>query len=212
MSDNESDDGQRGPSIGTYEGERHPETMARHGRGVATLANGDNYEGMYENGQRHGKGSYQFVNGARYVGEYSQNKKHGQGTFYYPDGSIYEGSWAEDLRVGQGKYTYPNGDTYEGEWANNLRHGKGTYTYAKTGAQYVGDWKQGLRVGNGELVLGKFRYQGAFSDSQPIGDGKFIFSHGCEQQGSFVVQENRTADDDAIITVSWAGKSIAATR
>lgn len=39
----------------TYEGDRHPDTQARHGRGVANLPNGDKYEGQYVDGQRHGQ-------------------------------------------------------------------------------------------------------------------------------------------------------------
>ncbi len=87
----------------TYEGDRHPETKERHGKGKATLPNGDTYEGDYVHNKRHGKvqasgeqlliskGTYRFKNGAKYIGDYVDNKKHGQGVFHYPDGSRYDG-------------------------------------------------------------------------------------------------------------------------
>ena len=38
----------------TYEGERN-EANERHGKGLATLPNGDVYDGYYANGKRHGQ-------------------------------------------------------------------------------------------------------------------------------------------------------------
>ena len=47
-------------SLGVYEGERN-QKEERHGKGKATLSNGDIYEGEYENGKRHGYGIYKYV-------------------------------------------------------------------------------------------------------------------------------------------------------
>ena len=71
-----------------YDGERN-EKGDRHGKGKATLPNGDTYEGEYKNGVRHGYGEYLFYgqNNAKYEGYYAENKKNGQGVFHYPDKS-----------------------------------------------------------------------------------------------------------------------------
>ena len=65
MSDIEDDEEGGVPGIGTYEGDRDPNTQERHGRGLATLKSGDVYDGEYERGKRHGQGVYRFKNKAR---------------------------------------------------------------------------------------------------------------------------------------------------
>lgn len=47
-------------NLGVYEGERN-QKEERHGKGKATLPNGDIYEGEYENGKRHGYGIYKYA-------------------------------------------------------------------------------------------------------------------------------------------------------
>ena len=54
MSDEYESDAEQGPTIGTYEGDRHPESLARHGKGKTTLPNGDTYDGDYVDGVRSG--------------------------------------------------------------------------------------------------------------------------------------------------------------
>ncbi|CAD5118288.1 DgyrCDS7002 [Dimorphilus gyrociliatus] len=179
---------EQGANLGTYEGERN-DKEERHGRGKATLSNGDTYEGMYENNKRHGQGTYRFKNGARYIGEWNKGKKHGQGMFIYPDGSKYEGSWADDQRCGFGKYFYVNGDTFDGEWQNHLRHGQGCYVFAKTGSKYVGTWKEGKREGQGELIHLNHKYVGPYVEDKPKGKGKYVFDLGCQQHGEYIVVE-----------------------
>eukprot|EP00051_Salpingoeca_urceolata_P002118 m.47383 g.47383 ORF g.47383 m.47383 type:complete len:224 (-) comp11915_c0_seq2:84-755(-) len=210
MSDDES--GDEGPTIGTYEGERHPETQERHGKGLATLPNGDVYDGEYDRGVRHGQGTYKFKNGARYVGSYAAGKKAGQGVFYYPDGSIYDGAWVDDQRCGHGKYTYPNGDTYEGLWANNVREGQGVYTYAATGVKFEGEWAQDVRSGPGTVVHNNHTLSATFASNYPTpgADATYSFQGGFAQQGSFAVapadeDEEEPVDEEAppAPTLQW---------
>eukprot|EP00043_Microstomoeca_roanoka_P009450 m.89622 g.89622 ORF g.89622 m.89622 type:complete len:213 (-) comp14587_c3_seq2:378-1016(-) len=210
MSDYEDEDEQQ-PTVGSYTGERHPDTGARHGKGHAVLPNGDEYKGDYVDGQRHGQGIYQFKNGARYEGGYSQNKKHGRGIFYYPDGSKYEGDFKEDHRTGYGVYTYPNGDTYEGDWIAGLRDGNGTYTYAETGAKYSGSWSKGNRVGEGSLVYSDMQFQGTFLEDQPLGPGKFVFNKGYEQTGEYVVADTtEEQEENGRRSMKWIGQNLEA--
>lgn len=60
MSDIEDDEEGGVPGIGTYEGDRDPNTQERHGHGRALLKNGDVYDGEYSQGKRHGQGVYRF--------------------------------------------------------------------------------------------------------------------------------------------------------
>lgn len=58
MSDSEDESVEdEGLYLGEYEGERN-EDEERHGKGKATLPNGDVYEGQYVHGKRHGQGTY----------------------------------------------------------------------------------------------------------------------------------------------------------
>eukprot|EP00041_Stephanoeca_diplocostata_P007190 m.99982 g.99982 ORF g.99982 m.99982 type:complete len:215 (+) comp16770_c0_seq1:183-827(+) len=211
MSDFDEDEENQGPSIGTYDGDRDPNTLERHGKGRAELPNGDVYEGDYENGKRHGRGVYRFKNRSCYDGEYAANKKEGTGTFWYPDGSIYEGSWADDMKSGKGTYTYANGDTYVGEWVADKKEGMGVYTYAATGAQYEGVWAGGKKHGEGTLKYSDHQFVGGFTDDQPLGPGKFSFNHGAEQHGEFAVQGgNAGADDEDTATApKWVASNVA---
>lgn len=65
MSDIEDDEEGGVPGIGTYEGDRDPNTQERHGHGRALLKNGDVYDGEYSQGKRHGQGVYRFKNKSR---------------------------------------------------------------------------------------------------------------------------------------------------
>lgn len=44
------------------------------------LANGDKYEGQFENGLKHGRGVITFANGRRYEGELRNGEPYGLGT------------------------------------------------------------------------------------------------------------------------------------
>ncbi|XP_069491752.1 radial spoke head 1 homolog [Ambystoma mexicanum] len=199
-------------NLGEYEGERN-EAGERHGHGRARLPNGDTYEGQYENGKRSGQGTYRFKNGSRYIGEYLENKKQGQGAFMYPDGSKYEGDWVDDQRHGHGVYLYPNGDSYNGAWLSHLRHGQGVYTYALTGSKYVGTWVNGKQEDFGELVHSNHRYQGKFTNNNPLGPGKYIFDIGCEQHGEYLQVEPEKEEEEeeeplAIVLPKWRADKI----
>eukprot|EP01135_Chromosphaera_perkinsii_P001802 Nk52_evm71s210 gene=Nk52_evmTU71s210 len=207
MSDAGSDDfEEEGPNLGTYDGERN-ENYERHGFGKTTLPNGDQYEGYYVSGKRHGAGTYKFKNNSRYIGEYVENQKHGNGTFYFPDGSKYEGSWVNNERSGYGSYTYENGDVYEGEWENGTRHGQGSYSHKETGVTYKGTWAAGKREGRGEIEYNNYKYIGTFANDLPVGEGKFVFHHGTEQLGEYVVTDSTPDETGNPIPVAtkWMG-------
>ena len=109
----------------------------------------EKYEGEYnEEGKRHGKGKYTYANGNVYEGDFQDGKRHGKGKFTYASGSVYEGDWKDDNFHGKGKYTFANGNVYEGDYQDGKRHGKGKYTSAD-GTVYEGDFQDGKRNGKG---------------------------------------------------------------
>jgi hypothetical protein len=90
-----------------YEGSFRKDTL--HGEGKLTHANGDYYEGEWENGLKHGYGIYDLNSvGLRYQGYWRevkhprfaklmiQDKKHGVGWIIYPDGLQYKGEFVDD--------------------------------------------------------------------------------------------------------------------
>jgi len=175
--------------LGHYEGSRNDEQQ-RHGFGKAFFANGDTYEGNYENGKRHGKGSYRFINGCLFEGTYLWNKKDGPGTMYYPDGSKYEGNWGEDCKQGVGTYKYVNGDTYEGEWFRNRKNGHGTYIFKETNAKIGGVWHNGKLNGPAKITLSNHIFEGGYHDDNLKGPGRYIFPvHRVELVGKYTVIE-----------------------
>ena len=81
------------------------------GHGVFVVANGDVYEGDFENGVREGQGIETFHTGERYVGSYVGDLRNGQGIAYYDNGNVkYMGRWVEGRPDGNGTYVALNGD------------------------------------------------------------------------------------------------------
>ena len=95
------------------------------------FANGDIYEGQFENGLRHGNGTLKFANGKNnvYVGEFKNDKFEGKGILTVND-NIYEGPFLNGLlQNGFGYAKMANGDIYEGQFENGLPK-KGSLKFA----------------------------------------------------------------------------------
>ena len=61
------------------------------------LASGFRYEGiMNEKSQPHGQGIATLINGETYEGDFEKNKKHGYGTYTYLNNDVYIGEWKDD--------------------------------------------------------------------------------------------------------------------
>ena len=147
-----------------------------HGKGTYYYANGDKYEGMFENNQRHGKGTYYYANGDKYVGMWKNGKAHGKGTFYWADGEKYVGMWENDQKHGKGTYYWADGDRYEGDWKNDKKHGKGTF-YCKDGNVYDEYYK------NGEVITSNLR--GGFAKPECSNKGVCNYPSGARYEGEF---------------------------
>ena len=75
-----------------YHGEVDHKTERPHGQGVMVDANGNLYEGSFQNGKYHGLG--------RMVKELG----------------TYRGGWEDGVRSGYGEYIDIDGEEWEGEW------------------------------------------------------------------------------------------------
>ena len=118
---------------------------------------------------------------------------------------------------GEGTYTYKkSGDIYSGSWQNGLKHGQGTYQFGKDMSYFVGTWESG-QITTGKWVLeGAAVYEGVFKLGRPVGEGKFTFTSGLEQTGSFDEQKPAEGEEEELAegegprppNVAWNGKSI----
>merc|ERR1712100_136546 len=205
---NMADEEDTGPKY-NYEGDlQEGDPTLQDGRGHATYANCDEYEGEYKDGMRHGHGTYKWAKTepeednpdvlkevldedgkkmfiSEYTGQYVSNLKDGEGTFKYPDGSKYQGNWRHDKRHGDGVYWFKNGDIYSGEWRFGSKHGRGTFIHAETNARLVGTYADGKFV-KGKWVMADATYTGGYQDNKPIGPGQFTFTSGNRQDGEYV--------------------------
>jgi len=188
------------------------------------------YKGTFDNERvKQGEGTYVWmgpaseddpdtlVEKARYTGNYKDGQKHGVGKMIYPNGDIYEGEWVENRMEGEGSYTYKtSNDIYSGSWVNNKKSGQGTYSFGKDQSIMTGTWENG-QITTGKWALkGYAEYEGGFKLGRPFGQGKFAFTNGLTQTGSFDEKargedEEPPAEDEVVPpNTSWVGDSIVA--
>ncbi len=98
-----------GEDNGRYIGERR--RGRAHGYGINLWANGDRYEGYWQDDLQHGQGTYTWSDGSGYQGEWFEGKKHGRATFIWPNGSRFEGTYRDNKPFG-GVFIKPDGTRY----------------------------------------------------------------------------------------------------
>jgi len=150
-----------------------------HGKGKATFAGGDVYEGEYKNGQKHGHGKLTFFSGTHLEGEWEKGKMNGWGKYCGISGNTYEGDWKNDKMEGYGVYTWIGADNsviskYEGHWKENKMDGYGK-KFFYTGTRYEGEWKADKKHGFGKFFFSNGEiYLGEWKNDVTIGNGKLI--------------------------------------
>lgn len=114
-----------------------------NGKGKATYANGDVYDGEWKKGLKEGVGKMIYANGNTFEGQYQKGVKSGEGTFTYADNTVYTGEFKNGLIAGRGKIVFPDGEWYEGEFANDMIEGEGAYYKSDSTLVARGTWKKG---------------------------------------------------------------------
>jgi len=72
----------------------------RHGYGIYTSKNGNEYRGEWLNGEREGLGVVKVGNGDIFEGQFEGNRKQGIGVYYYSDGECDLSLYRDDARFG----------------------------------------------------------------------------------------------------------------
>ena len=81
------------------------------------------YEGTSLFGKAHGYGQAVFANGDKYEGNWEDNVKNGIGKHTSRKGIVLTGKWLNNYMEGQGKEVWTNGDVYEGEFIRSQKNG-----------------------------------------------------------------------------------------
>lgn len=107
--------------------ERYVGTMARgrmHGIGTYLDAEGDIYQGEWQEGREHGRGLRVWALG-RYDGEWREGKRHGRGVMFWINGNLFRGEFRDDRPEGLGEYYSVEGGWFRGAWlAGCFREGE----------------------------------------------------------------------------------------
>lgn len=83
------------------------------------------YKGEFnEDGQRHGYGIYTSKNGNQYRGEWHENKREGLGVVKVGNGDAFEGQFEGNLKNGVGVYHYKDGECDLSRYENDQRVGQ----------------------------------------------------------------------------------------
>lgn len=152
---------------------------------LATLPNGDRYQGEVTDGVLNGPGIYLWANGDRYEGTFLSALPHGKGTYTWADGRQYVGDFLQGKREGQGVLSWPNGDRFTGGFVANKREGQGVMTW-HTGEVYRGQFQAGTIHGEGEYAWPNGnRHKGLFDRDQRSGLGILLRADGTSWSGVF---------------------------
>ncbi|CAI2381153.1 unnamed protein product [Moneuplotes crassus] len=144
----------------TYDGQWNKITGLPHGKGTATCASGEEYEGDWKNDKRNGRGTETYpqetlmkenirmiknMEKESTLGLMEKCTRNGFGTMWWPNGTKYEGFWANDKPNGKGTFTWEDGRKFVGLWKNGKQHGRGV-EYDVDGNKTIQNWE------NGELL------------------------------------------------------------
>jgi hypothetical protein len=133
----------------TFEGDFDSEFT---GKGKATSADGDVYEGDFVEGFLSGKGKKTFTDGTVYEGDFVEGIFNGKGKYTYTNGTVYEGDFVKGLFEGKGKYTDVEGSVYEGDFKDDKMNGKGKITKTD-GSVLECNFVDGLITGNARYTF-----------------------------------------------------------
>lgn len=111
-------------------------------------------------------GNFETAEGNRYEGYFQQGRPHGYGVFFYladgpTQGDVYSGQWENGQMTGVGTYFFSYGALYSGQYRNGLYHGLGLFYYSN-GDLYRGMFQKGTPHGQGKLLQSGKTFEGEF--------------------------------------------------
>ncbi|OMJ65713.1 hypothetical protein SteCoe_37741 [Stentor coeruleus] len=172
------------------------EGTLKNGNGKCEYANGDVYEGLWENDKKEGSGKFTWANQQFYDGNWKLDEMDGEGVLQMTDGSYYSGFFKNGQYFSKGylamadgtillcdwdkgnigpynvKLDFNNGDKYNGPIQDLKKHGKG-YIYLFNG-YYMGSFENDIRHGGGfeELMTGE-KFTGTWDHGLKQGRGTY---------------------------------------
>ncbi|XP_075036244.1 alsin [Mixophyes fleayi] len=156
------------------------------------LKKNDRYLGLWKDGKMCGQGTFWYANGEVYEGCFQDNNRHGHGllrsgklTSSSP--SMFIGQWVVDKKTGYGVFDdITRGEKYMGMWQDDLRQGNGLVV-TQFGLYYEGAFNSNKMMGCGVLLSEDDTiYEGEFSDDWTLnGKGVLTMSNGDCIEGVF---------------------------
>ncbi|MEE6490137.1 hypothetical protein FKM82_015786 [Ascaphus truei] len=152
----------------------------------------DSYQGHWKEGKMCGHGTYRYANGEVFEGCFQDNARHGHGllrsgklTSSSP--SMFIGQWVMDKKTGYGVFDdITRGEKYMGMWQDELRQGNGLVV-TQFGLYYEGAFSLNKMMGCGVLLSEDDTvYEGEFSDDWTLnGKGVLTMPNGHCIEGFF---------------------------
>ncbi|XP_063806524.1 alsin isoform X2 [Pseudophryne corroboree] len=152
----------------------------------------DRYVGHWKEGKMCGQGTFWYANGEVYEGCFQDNNRHGHGllrsgklTSSSP--SMFIGQWVMDKKTGYGVFDdITRGEKYMGTWQEDVRQGVGLVV-TQFGLYYEGAFNMNKMMGCGVLLSEDDTiYEGEFSDDWTLnGKGTLTMSNGDSIEGVF---------------------------
>ncbi|XP_075685852.1 alsin [Rhinoderma darwinii] len=156
------------------------------------LKKNDRYHGHWKDGKMCGQGTFWYANGEIYEGCFQDNNRHGHGllrsgklTSLSP--SMFIGQWVMDKKTGYGVFDdITRGEKYMGMWQDDQRQGNGLVV-TQFGLYYEGAFSLNKMMGSGVLLSEDDTvYEGEFSDDWTLnGKGVLRMSNGDCIEGVF---------------------------
>ncbi|KAM5151552.1 alsin [Mantella aurantiaca] len=157
-----------------------------------SLKKEDRYVGHWKDGKMCGQGTFWYANGEVYEGCFQDNNRHGHGllrsgklTSSSP--SMFIGQWVMDKKTGYGVFDdITRGEKYMGMWQDDLRQGNGLVV-TQFGLYHEGAFSLNKMMGCGILLSEDDTvYEGEFSDDWTLnGKGVLRMSNGDCIEGVF---------------------------